>query len=211
MSILSGTSLSQEQQERIDTFVKNSTQGFDSSHNWQHAQQVYENTIQILQEMKMDYEQDIVTLAAKLHDVCDHKYKNSICRETLEQFIASIVGETKVKRIWDIIDNVSFSKEVAGKRMQLEHPDFEYLIIISDADRLEAIGDIGIQRCVEYTLATGGQVPRDVVQHCHDKLLLLYPKFFIKTSAARHLAKPRHQVVVDYVASHSGCGKCVIY
>ena len=205
-------SLTKTQHDLIDNFLRESTLNFDSSHNWEHGMVVYNNTLNILTSEKIEYEDDIITLASKLHDVCDHKYPQSISKQDLINFIKTIVNDDKTNRIIKIIDNVSYSKEVAGKREILESPDDLYLTVISDADRLEAIGEIGIKRCEDFTRArsnflknsfdlyfTEHNVTENVVQHCHDKLLRLYNDHFIKTESARKLAEPLHQVIVDYV------------
>ena len=95
-------------------------------------------------------------MAALLHDVCDHKYSNSIKREDLDSFIYQCVGEDKGRDVIFIIDNVSFSKEEKirkGLAQPIPIPDQLklYLDIVRDADRLEAIGEIGIERCIAYS------------------------------------------------------------
>jgi hypothetical protein len=98
-----------------------------------------------------------------------------------------------------IIDNVSYSKEVKGLRQNLGHIDNRHLDAVSDADRIESLGQEGINRCIEYTKVVGGQVPKDVVVHCHDKLLKLLPGGFFKTRRGRQLAIPLHEIVQNYV------------
>ncbi len=191
----------------LQNFVKESTKHFDDSHNIDHAMKVYLSTINIANSLQPDLtyklESDILVYASMLHDVCDHKYPNSIPRQILIDFIISRLDDDKCNRIMKIIDNVSYSKEAKHQCERLSEPDNIHLIIIADADRLEAIGEIGIQRCKTYTLITGGKVPEDVVQHCHDKLLKLYNDNFIKTPYARQLAAPLHQIIVDYVKDNS--------
>ena len=100
----------------------------------------------------------------------------------------------------DIIENISYSKEIRGQRKNVHQP---YLDIISDADRLEAIGEVGITRCIAYTKAIHGRVPSDVVTHCHEKLLRLYKDGFIRTKTAREMAEPLHKVIEEYVSRNS--------
>lgn len=202
--------LSPSAQETINTFVRESTKIFDSSHNWQHADIVYNNTILIANESGKAYEDDIVTLTAKLHDVRDHKYPNSITLTELENFITSITNcENKTRRILTIIDNVSFSKQDAGKSKILEEPDASYLNWIRDADRLEAIGQIGLDRCREFSKSRQPDVSildldAMVIQHCNEKLLRLYNEpGFIVTKLGREMAAPLHKIIVDYVLKNN--------
>lgn len=197
--------------ETIKTFVKESTKDFDNSHGFDHALAVYENAKTISAELKLNgLDKFIVEVAALTHDVCDHKYPDSISFEQLENFIKNTVPKISYTVI-DIIKNVSWSKEVAGKRAISDESKevagkraisdqhtLKLLDIVSDADRLEAIGQIGIDRCIEYVSTHGGKVPEDVIQHCHDKLLKIAPHY-IKTLPGKRMAEPLHQAIVKYV------------
>ena len=88
-----------------------------------------------------------------LHDVRDHKYSNSISHEELENFILTISLDY-LQIICKMIDNISWSKEASD--------------IVSDVDRLEALGKIGIERCEIFTREYGGLVPVNVITHCHE-------------------------------------------
>lgn len=184
----------------IYEFVKISTSSFDESHNIDHAIAVYNNTLKIAETFKTQFQldYDILTYTAMCHDICDHKYVNSIQPEVLTNFITNKIGEEKCNRVMNIINNISFSKQIKGLRKQLSYPDYIYLDIVSDADRLEAIGQIGIDRCIAYTEATGGNVPKDVIKHCHEKLLLLKDQYIV-TEKGKKLAEPLHDVIQDYV------------
>jgi HD superfamily phosphodiesterase len=183
-------------------FVKVSTKMFDESHNYQHAQIVYANSKKIMDSFNFEYDDDILMFAALLHDVCDHKYPKSITLGDLESFIRKYVPN-KADIIMKIISNVSYSKEVAGKREELTFPYNIYLDAISDADKIEALGKKGIERCEIFTRAKGGRVPQDVIQHCYDKLLRLYTEGFIRTEMGKTIAKPLHDEVVDYVEENT--------
>jgi uncharacterized protein len=190
--------ITMEDFNQIYEFVKINTSSFDESHNIDHAIAVYNNTLKIADTIKIQLEYNILTYAAMCHDVCDHKYENSIKPEVLINFITKQIGEDKCKRVMNIINNISFSKQIKGLRQQLPYPDNIYLDIVSDADRLEAIGQIGIDRCIAYTEATGGKVPEDVIKHCHEKLLLLKDQYIV-TKKGKKLAEPLHEVIQDYV------------
>lgn len=184
-------------------FVIESTQHFDDSHNHVHALRVNYNAHKIMESIKPDYNKELLMYMAMLHDVCDHKYPESIPREELEKFIESNLGSIQKNIVMRVIDNISFSKEVKGLREEIQKPFDMYLLAISDADRLEALGKVGIERCIEFTSSHGGIVPDDVVKHCHEKLLRLLPEQFIKTELGRKLAEPLHREVELYVAECS--------
>jgi len=185
------------------SFVTEVTKIFDDSHNVTHAQAVTKTTHEIMQSFSTPYDEHFVTMIAMLHDVCDHKYPESIKRSDLSDFIKLHMSDEQAKYADLIIDNVSYSKESKGLRVILPEPYNTYLTALSDADRLEAIGKIGIDRCETFTREHGGKVPEDVIKHCHEKLLRLLPDGFIKTPYARKLAEPLHQEIVDYVMHHS--------
>ena len=153
------------------------------------------------------YDVELITYAALLHDVRDHKYPESITKEDMDKFIYESLGKERGDLVNLIIENVSFSKEDKlrkaknGQTISDEVPTdlHPYLIALRDADRLEAIGQEGIRRCQVFTETHGGKVPEDVVSHCHEKLLRLYNEHFIKTEEGRRLAIPLHEEIVQYV------------
>jgi len=180
-------------------FVKEACKDFDESHDANHAITVYQNSVKIMNSFDIEYDPDILTFASLLHDVCDHKYPNSISTNDLHQFIKKHLSNNKAEIVIKLINNVSYSKEASGKREKFEYPFSLYLDAISDADRLEAIGMQGIKRCEQFTIANGGKVPENVIKHCYEKLLRLYPEKYIKTEYARRLAKPLHEEIIAYV------------
>lgn len=191
---------------QLSDFVSTSTQTFDDSHSHTHMKKVVENSFTIIEndskvqdKIKM-YPQieKLVLEVAWLHDVRDHKYPDSISELELEEFVKSIEPEEYINII-DIINNISFSKENKGLRKSFPEPYNTVLEIVGDADRLEAIGTIGIERCEIFTRERGGQVPKDVIFHCHEKLLRLLPEGFIKTEHGRIMALPLHEEIVDYI------------
>ena len=191
---------------KLEDFVIKSTKIFDDSHNHVHMKNVVTNSFEIIDNDDMirqkitDHPEIIklVLIVGWLHDVRDHKYPNSISQEELENFILTIEPDN-VQIICKMIDNISWSKEAKGLRKLLPEPYQTVLDIVSDADRLEALGKIGIERCEIFTREHGGVVPADVITHCHEKLLRILPEGFIKTNYGKILAQPLHQEIVDYV------------
>lgn len=189
-------------------FVKKSTVHFDDSHNHVHALRVVENSFAIMTmdlEIKDKIEQHpeitrLVMIVGWLHDVRDHKYPESISEDELNEFIWTIEQNfNSIKMINKVIAGVSWSKEAKGLREELPEPYNTILQIVADADRLEALGKVGIERCEIFTRERGGSVPKDVIAHCYDKLLRILPEGFIKTEYGRFLAQPLHQEIVNYV------------
>jgi len=144
----------------------------------------------------------LILIIGWLHDIRDHKYPNSITQEELENFIKTIDPDN-LEIICKIISNISWSKEVKGQSERFEEPYLTILNIVSDADRLEALGKIGIERCEIFTRERGGHVPQDVITHCHEKLLKILPDGFIKTKHGKKLAQPLHQEIVEYVKNYN--------
>lgn len=98
-----------------------------------------------MDSISADYDFHLLCAAALLHDVCDHKYPESIPRAELDAFIVKQVGQEKAQDVKFLIDNVSFSKEDKvrkGLAPEIPVPDHlkVYLDVLRDADRLEAIG-----------------------------------------------------------------------
>lgn len=168
-------------------FVKESTKIFDDSHNHIHALKVTDNAHKIMRSIRgaRGYNEKFLTYITMLHDVCDHKYPESIPKEKLVSFIEYELGTELGQKAIFIIDNSSFSKENKGSQADVGDLYRDYLIALTDADRLEALGKIGIERCEEFTRTHGGKVPEDVIKHCHEKLLRLLPEGFIKSPFAK--------------------------
>ena len=124
------------------SFVKDSTSHFDESHNWQHALRVAENAIKILNRRDVFY-------LALLHDVCDHKYPESIPRIELSDFIHNNLKNYSY--IDEMIDKVSFSYHKKNKEEKVS----PILEAVRDADKLEALGKEGIKRLELYSQRIG--------------------------------------------------------
>jgi uncharacterized protein len=200
-----------ELSNKLEIFVKESTKIFDDSHNHIHMKKVVSNSFEIiendeeLREKIIKYPQIIkfVMIVGWLHDVRDHKYPNSISQEELEKFVIAIEPDLdNCRMIHRLIENISWSKEAKKMREIFIEPYQTILDIVSDADRLEALGKIGIERCETFTRERGGIVPQDVIIHCKEKLLRILPEGFIKTNYGKKLAQPLHQQIVDYVNSN---------
>lgn len=173
----------------INDLFRTNSGGHDASHSLR----VYRNAL-LIADRESSCDRMIVALAALLHDVDDHKLfstrNNANARAFLEQ--NSVLPE-QIDRICEVINSVSFSQN-KGKR-----PDTIEAEVVQDADRLDAMGAIGIAR----TFAYGGEHGRPLeesVQHFHEKLLLL--KDLMNTETGKNLAEKRHAFLVTYLEEY---------
>ena len=173
--------------EYIDLIFQNNADGHDTGH----SMRVYQNAMH-LAECYPECDRRIVSLAALLHDVDDHKLFHTENNANARCFLESqSIRSAEIEQICKIINEVSFSKN-RGKK-----PDSIEGKIVQDADRLDAIGAIGIAR----TFAFGGKSGRSLeesLQHFYDKLLLL--KDEMNTEEAGKLAEVRHAYLEGFIA-----------
>lgn len=196
-------------------FVKQTLEGAEGGHDWFHTKRVLANSIHIAKKENANL--FVVQLAALLHDIADAKFHDG--DETLGPKIASeFLAAQKVdlldrEHIIKIIKSVSFKNSLSP----MENPfDSIELQIVQDADRLDAIGAIGIARAFNY----GGfknrelynpKVPSNMnmnkeaykkssaptINHFYEKLLLLKDK--MNTPTGKKLAEKRHDFMISYL------------
>jgi uncharacterized protein len=202
--------------DMLSEFVEKTCADRDESHGHAHMKAVAEMSKQLINKDYRDHRhykhliQDATT-AAWLHDIADHKYDHDgRLEERLDEFgSANIMNYREIKQV---IKNVSFSSEnkaiLAGTP-----PDYDRILtpyyalvrhIVSDADKLQAIGKIGITRAVMYTRETNpryteGEVIAEVRKHAEEKLLRIASEF-IRTPTARMLAQKEHEEMVMELA-----------
>ncbi|MBI4439895.1 HD domain-containing protein [Candidatus Woesearchaeota archaeon] len=194
-----------------EEFVKKRLSGDSSGHDWWHIQRVRKLSLFIAKREKADL--FIVELAALLHDIGDWKFHgdekgSQIAKAWLERLKAD---EKVIGQVYEIIDNVSFKGAgVASNIQSLEGR------IVQDADRLDAIGAIGIGRTFAYGGYSGRAMhnpsvkPRlhksfeeyrksknPTINHFYEKLLLL--KGRMNTKTARKIAERRHKFMEFYL------------
>ncbi len=189
----------------VEEFAGKSTSEFDSGHDWWHLQRV-RNLALYLQREENSGDPFIIEIAALLHDIDDKKFRKSGspgAETIITDFLQKMgVNESAIKEVVKINKGISFS---AGESNDKITPEFA---IVQDADRLDAIGAIGIARAFNY----GGfrnnpiYIPRknedkpapSTVQHFYDKLLLL--SGMMNTPAARRLAEERHKFLEIFLS-----------
>ena len=196
--------------KKTKEFVKAKLEGEGSGHDWWHIVRVYNNALDIAEKEGTFYEGNIdvfvVELGALLHDVADHKfgYSDKDRKEIISNFLMELgVQNEIIEHVVYIANNISFK---GGKnKHKMETIEGE---IVQDADRLDAIGAIGIGR----TFAYGGYKKRvmynpdcnlkiedseDTISHFYEKLLLLKDRMNTKTGYKK--AQNRHRVMEEFL------------
>ncbi|MGI9530830.1 HD domain-containing protein [Lutimonas sp.] len=200
-------------QATID-FVKKTLDGAEGGHDWFHIERVYHNAKLIAKGEKVDL--FIVELGSLLHDIADAKFYDgdeTIGPKKATQFLQGLqVEETVIFHIENIIRYVSFKNSLEKK------PQFNSieLQVIQDADRLDAIGAIGIARAFNYggfknralydpdiqpkldqDKETYKKSSAPTINHFYEKLLLL--KDMMNTETGKKIAEKRHVFMQEYL------------
>ena len=170
----------------IETLFKGNADGHDAAHSLR----VYHNAQRIVASYP-ECDQLLVSLASLLHDVDDHKLFNTQNNANARQFLNnSSIDPDTIDQISKIINGVSFSNN------KDKTPDTLEGKIVQDADRLDALGAIGIARTFAYG-GKNGRALEESVQHFYDKLLLL--KDTMNTEEAREMAEGRHAFLEMFI------------
>jgi uncharacterized protein len=195
-------------------FVKDQLKNAEGGHDWFHIERVYKNALLIAE--KEDCNILIVQLAALLHDIADSKFHNgdeAIGPKTAKSFLEKEnVDQETIKHVLNIIENVSFK----GGNFEKQFNSIE-LDIVQDADRLDAIGAIGIARAFNYggfknrpmynpEIAPKTNMSKEeykkseapTLNHFYEKLLLLKDK--MNTQTGKQIAQERHQFMVQFLS-----------
>lgn len=195
-------------------FVKEQLQEAEGGHDWFHTQRVYRNALLIAENEICNLE--IVKLGALLHDIADSKFHEGdetvgpkIARAFLEK---EKVNEETINHVLNIIENISFKGGNFGQQFTSKE-----LEIVQDADRLDALGAIGIARTFNYggfknrplynpdiapNLKMGKEEYKKndapTLNHFYEKLLLLKDK--MNTPIGKKLAEERHEYMVRFLS-----------
>ena len=174
-------------------YIQDLFRGNSGGHDAAHSLRVYRTALRIA-EGEPGCDMEIIALAALLHDADDHKLFHTENNANARSFLtARKVAPEKIERVCAAINAVSFSQN-RGKR-----PETLEGKIVQDADRLDALGAIGVAR----TFAYGGEHGRSLdesVAHFHEKLLLL--KDELNTETARKFAEPRHTFLERFLEEY---------
>ena len=159
-------------------------------HDAGHTLRVYRNAL-LIAEKEKDCDTRIVALAALLHDADDHKLFSTQDNVNSRAFLErNQVPQETIDRICQVISSVSFSRNKGVRPLTPEGK------IVQDADRLDAMGAVGIAR----TFAYGGEHGRSMqesVQHFYDKLLRL--KDLMNTETGKQMAEKRHTFLEQFL------------
>ena len=183
-----------EQENRIVgeavRYVRSLFEGNSDGHGFDHTLRVYRTAMRIA-DSEPECDRLVVALAALLHDADDDKLFSTENNANARAFLASCpVGRDHAERIIAAVNAVSFHKN-RGKR-----PETPEGRIVQDADRLDAIGAVGIARAFAYG-GRHGRPPESSIGHFHEKLLLL--KDMMNTPAAREMAERRHAFMESFL------------
>ncbi|MEK4511958.1 HD domain-containing protein [Paenibacillus sp. FSL K6-2524] len=194
-----------------EVFVKQELEFDSSGHDWWHIDRVRKLALEIA---KTEKEADgfICELSALLHDVADEKLNDSkqAGLDKVENWLASNIADKNItNRVMTIIATMSYN---GGQNPPMESIDGE---IVQDADRLDALGAIGIARTFAYSGAKGTIIHnpeqefsqfskmdyrsnnKTAIYHFYEKLLKL--KDLMNTPHAKELAARRHDFMEEYL------------
>ena len=195
-------------------FVKNELATAEGGHDWFHIERVYKNALLLSKNEMVD--ELIVSLTALLHDIADSKFHNgdeSIGPKKASEFLSKLnVDKGIIQQVVEIISGTSFKNSIDGKTQE-RSIEFQ---VVQDADRLDAIGAIGIARCFNYggfknrklydpEIAPNLNMTKEeykksdapTINHFYEKLLLLKDKMNTKTG--KQIAEERHSFMEGYL------------
>ena len=214
---------------QIERFVQNELRNHDGSHDWWHIHRVRNNALTLAKHEGITSKEDlqIIEVASLLHDVRDWKYAKEQ-RGSFEDVVEDILKDYPHKKTTlDVINNIGFKEELKTETKSTMDEascairgDVKFKIV-SDADRLDAIGAIGIGRTFcfggakknpmhdptippninltreEYQAAHNPGMVNTTINHFHEKLLKL--KDMMKTESGTNMARRRHEVMERFL------------
>lgn len=201
--------------ENTIAFVKEELKNAEGGHDWFHIERVYKNAILISKEEKVDIL--IVSLAALLHDIADPKFYNGdekIGPKKANRFLMDQKTSKEIRiHVVKIIENMSFKNSFESNKNNFTSKELK---VVQDADRLDAIGAIGIARCFNYggfknralynpEIAPNLNMTKEeyknskapTINHFYEKLLLLKDK--MNTDSGKKIAENRHQFMESFL------------
>lgn len=195
------------------TFVKDKLENAEGGHDWFHIERVYKNAMLIAQNEVCDIM--VLKLGALLHDIADSKFNagdEAVGPRTARVFLESEnVDQLTIDHVVKIIENISYK----GGNFEKSFTSVE-LDIVQDADRLDALGAIGIARTFNYggfknrtlydpKIAPNTKMTKEeyknneapTLNHFYEKLLLLKDK--MNTASGKQIAQERHRYMEGFL------------
>jgi uncharacterized protein len=195
--------------ELTERFVKEHLSGYDSGHDWWHITRVRDMAVHI-HKAERKGNKNVIEMAALLHDIGDSKFRKHGDPDPgviISGFLKSLdVEDDQISEVVRINRFISFSSQ---KKPDIKSDEFN---IVQDADRLDAIGAIGIARAFSYggfrnnalyqpdvnsKLQEGPGCGNSTIAHFYEKLLVL--KDMMNTETGRVIAEERHTYIVDFL------------
>lgn len=195
------------------SFVKQELKHAEGGHDWFHTERVYKNALLIAKNEQVDIL--VVSLAALLHDIADSKFYDgdeTIGPKKAETFLLNNNADLKIiEHVTQIIAHMSFKNSLDDTIFTSKEME-----VVQDADRLDAIGAIGIARCFNYggfkdrplynpdikpnlsmTKAEYKNSDAPTINHFYEKLLLL--KDQMNTKTGKRIALERHNYMKGFL------------
>ena len=199
--------------EETIVYVKKTLKGAEGGHDYFHIERIYRNSLLIARNEDVDV--FVVALGALLHDIADSKFYNgdeTIGPKKARDFLSSInVDEVVINHVEKIIQNISYKG--GNFEQNFKSPELD---VVQDADRLDAIGAIGIARCFNYggfknralynpEIAPNLKMTKEeykkstapTINHFYEKLLLLKDR--MNTQTGKRIAEERHQYMEGFL------------
>lgn len=176
--------------EQARKYIEGIFAGNADGHDAAHSLRVYHNAMKISAHYP-ECNKLLVALAALLHDVDDHKLFATENNANARRFLTGQdVEPSQIEAICENVNAVSFSKNKGKTPATLEGR------IVQDADRLDALGAIGVARTFAYG-GRNGRTLEDSIEHFHEKLLRL--KDIMNTPEGKALAEQRHEFLLAFL------------
>ena len=199
----------EENQNKLDEVCLNYYLNRDKSHGIDHIQKVLKNVDRISKNFVFSQREKIILrTCALLHDAYDHKYFQKlediiiIKKKISDDLIKFGLSWNEIQIIFIIIDNISFSKEKSQKNryydlISLLSPNMVNIRnIVSDSDKIEALGIEGIHRMILYSIhkfdkISSKTIINDIKLLCKNKLYILVSENYIRTDLGRKIASQK--------------------
>lgn len=197
----------------VKKYVKEKCYNEPTGHDWLHIQRVYKNAMLI--NKKENANEFIITLIVLMHDLYDHKFYNGNIEKKIEDTLKELhvynyISKNDIENIIYSCANLGFCANIVGQKELSKEGK-----VAQDADRLDALGAIGIARTFAYGGKEGKLIydpdnndlvneeeykkkgSKTSISHFYDKLLKV--KYLMNTDTAKIIAQERHQYLENFL------------